>query len=106
MFNELSEDKELYAKFYESFAKNLKLGIHEDSLNRSKISDLLRFPSSTSSSKLIALKDYVTRMAPGQKDIYYITGESKSSVESSPFIESLRSAGLEVLYLVDPIDEY
>merc|ERR1712187_474478 len=92
LFSEISEDKESYAKFYESFSKNIKLGIHEDSLNRSKLSDLLRFPSSCSSSKLIALKDYVTRMQPTQREIYYITGESKSNVESSPFIETLKAS--------------
>jgi len=106
MFFEISEEKDLYNKFYESYSKNIKLGIHEDSLNRSKLSDLLRFPNSYSLSKLIALKDYVTRMQTMQQEIYYITGESKSNVESSAFIEILKISNFEVLYLVDPIDEY
>merc|ERR1711881_67821 len=85
---------------------NLKLGIHEDTTNRKKICDLLRFHTSKSGEDQISLKDYIQRMKEGQKDIYYITGESRASVAQSPFIESLKKKGLEVLYLVDPIDEY
>merc|ERR1712193_185492 len=106
MFTEITEKADDYKKFYEQFGKNLKLGIHEDSTNRAKLADLLRFQTSKSGDEAISLKEYCDRMKEGQNDIYYITGESIQGVSSSPFIETLRKKGLEVLYMVDPIDEY
>merc|ERR1712230_281384 len=106
MFTEITEKKDDYKKFYEQFSKNLKLGIHEDSTNRNKLADLLRYQTSKSGDEMISLKEYVDRMKEGQSDIYYMTGESVAQVSSSPFIETLRKKGFEVLYMVDPIDEY
>ena len=106
MFTEIQENQEDYKKFYEQFSKNLKLGIHEDTANRQKLSELLRFHTSKSGEDLISFKDYIARMKEGQKGIYYITGESRAAVAASPFLEGLKKRGYEVLYLVDPIDEY
>jgi len=106
LIEDLTEDKEDYKKFYEQFSKNLKLGIHEDSTNRKKIADFLRYYSSQSGDEYTSLKDYVSRMKENQKDIYYITGESKESVQNSAFVERVKKRGFEVIYMIDPIDEY
>merc|ERR1719262_1526890 len=103
---EIAEKKDDYKKFYEQFGKNLKLGIHEDSTNRTKISELMRDHTSKSGDEMISLKEYVDRMKEGQNDIFYITGESIAQVSASPFIEQLRKKGFEVIYMVDPVDEY
>ncbi|XP_013109680.2 heat shock protein 83 [Stomoxys calcitrans] len=106
LIEELTEDKELYKKFYDQFSKNLKLGVHEDSNNRAKISDFLRFHTSASGDDFCSLSDYVSRMKDNQKHIYFITGESKEQVANSAFVERVKARGFEVVYMTEPIDEY
>ncbi|XP_008549803.1 heat shock protein 83 [Microplitis demolitor] len=106
LFEELAEDGENYKKFYEQFSKNLKLGIHEDSSNRKKLADLLRFHTSASGEDMCSLKDYVGRMKENQKHVYYITGENRDQVSNSSFVERVKKRGFEVVYMTEPIDEY
>jgi len=106
LIEEICEDKDNYKKFYEQFSKNMKLGIHEDSTNRKKLAGYLRYFSSASGDEMCSLGEYVSRMKENQKDIYYITGESKEVVGTSSFVERLKKRGLEVIYMTEPIDEY
>ena len=106
LFTQLSENYEKYNTFYEQFGKNIKLGVHEDSVNRTKLASLLRYESTKSESLLTSFEDYIGRMKEGQKGVYYITGESKKTVVNSPFLEKLKKCDIEVLYMVDALDEY
>ncbi len=106
LFEELAEDKENFKKFYEQFSKNLKLGVHEDSTNRKKIADLIRYHTSASGEDQVSFKEYVSRMKENQKHIYYITGENRDQVSNSSFVERVKKRGLEVIFMTEPIDEY
>ena len=107
LFTELAEDKEKYTKFYENFAKNIKLGVIEDTPNRNKLAKLLRWHTSVSGKDAWrSFDEYVAAMKEGQTAIYYIAGESWEAVQESPFLERLAAAGIEVIFMTDPIDEY
>lgn len=100
------EDK--YIEFWKVFGKNIKLGVIEDSSNRTKLSKLLRFHSSKAATddEYVSLDQYVARMKDFQKNIFYIAGESLESVKKSPFLDKFKAKDIEVLFLSDPIDEY
>ena len=98
---------EEYIKFWEAFGKNIKLGLIEDSSNRTKLSKLLRFKTSfDGGDKWFSLEEYVGRMKDNQANIYYISGSSMDAVKDSAFMEQMRAKNLEVIFLTDPIDEY
>ncbi|WRX29922.1 Heat shock protein Hsp90 family - like 6 [Theobroma cacao] len=100
------EKKGQYAKFWNEFGKSIKLGIIEDATNRNRLAKLLRFESTKSDGKLTSLDQYISRMRAGQKDIFYITGNSKEQLEKSPFLERLKKKNYEVIFFTDPVDEY
>jgi molecular chaperone HtpG len=102
-----SKEPQEYLTFYREFGPVLKEGIHLDSANREKLQELILFESSkTAAGEFVSLKEYVERMPAEQKEIYYLTGESRRVVENSPHLEVLRQKGYEVLFMTDPVDEW
>jgi len=101
-------DPAAYKDFWKSFGTVLKEGLYNDYENREKLLELARFQSSMGDSDgdVVSLKQYVGRMREDQKDIYYITAESRGVAEKSPHLEIFKAKSIEVLYLVDPIDEW
>jgi len=95
-----------YLKFWEQYSKSIKLGVIDDKANKNKLLKLLRYKTSKSNGTWIGLDDYIERMSDKQKYIYYITGESIEAAENSPYIELLKKKNLEVVYMIDPLDEY
>jgi molecular chaperone HtpG len=106
MFNKISNDPDKFRIFYEQYNKSIKLGIHEDSTYRNKLTPLLRYETSNSNGDQISLDDYIDNMKDNQSSIYYITAESVKSISNSPFLEKLKSKNNEVIYMCDPLDEY
>jgi len=104
MLKKMSDED--YEKFYKEFGTNVKLGVMEDHSNRNRLAKLLRWQSSNSDEGLTSLTSYMERMKEKQDHIYFMTGTSRAECEKSPFVEKLLKKGYEVLYLVDPIDEY
>jgi molecular chaperone HtpG len=98
-------DGEKYLKFWTPFGPALKEGVIEDFEHREKIVELLLFPSSRDPEKLTSLAEYVERMGETQNVVYYMTGESRDTIESSPHLEAFRDKGVEVLFLTDAVDE-
>jgi len=103
MIKKIDEDK--YADFWKEYSTNIKLGVIEDTANRTRLAKLLRFISSADGS-LSSLADYVSRMKDKQEHIFYMAGGSKAEVEASPFVERLLKKGYEILYLTEAVDEY
>jgi molecular chaperone HtpG len=107
MFEEIADNKEDFKKFYEAFGRNLKFGVHEDSANGKKLAKLLRYHSTKSGEEAsVSFDTYIEGLHKDQKDIYYITGESKKAIQNAPFLEGFKKKGIEVLYMTDAIDEY
>jgi molecular chaperone HtpG len=106
MFNKISNDPDKFRIFYEQYSKSIKLGIHEDSTYRNKLTPLIRYETSNSNGDQISLDDYIDNMKDNQSAIYYITAESVKSISNSPFLEKLKSKNYEVIYMCDPLDEY
>jgi len=102
MIKKIEDDK--YEAFWKEYSTNVKLGVIEDTANRTRLAKLLRFVSS--SGKLVSLADYVENMKEKQEQIFYMAGGSKEEVEKSPFVERLLKKGYEVLYLTEAVDEY
>ena len=97
---------EEFEKFYNEFGTVLKEGIHSDWGNRDKLAKLARFKTTKSDGKWVSLNDYVARMKPDQNDIYYMTGDSLTSIINSPHLEALKEKDFEVLLMTDPVDEF
>ncbi|MBW7898481.1 Chaperone protein HtpG [Candidatus Brocadiaceae bacterium B188] len=101
-------EKEKYETFWRQFGRILKEGVHIDFENRDLLAQLMRFNSSqcADAAGLVSLKEYVSRMKPEQKEIYYITAVNRDTIEKSPYLEIFRKKEVEVLYLTDPNDEF
>ena len=101
----MTENKENYEIFWREFGRAVKEGLLGDPENRDTILDIVSFASTHDEEKLTTLREYVERMKEGQQHIYYMTGESRATIEHSPHMEALRAKGYEVLILTDPVDE-
>ncbi len=100
------KERDKYLEFWKEFGLALKEGVSSDFENKDKLVQLLLYPSSFSDDKLTSLKEYVGRMLDDQKSIYYVTGDSREVAESSPHLETFKRKGYEILYMLDPLDEF
>jgi len=103
---EEEEDASKYAEFWKAFGKYIKMGLIEDTANRTRLAKLLRYATSKSGDKEISLEEYVDNMKEGQKHIYYISGEDKETLMKSPSVEKLLSMDYEIVFMTDAVDEY
>lgn len=101
-----AKDADDYAKFWSAFGAAFKEGIYEDFSNREEVAELSRFVSTFDSEKLTSLDEYIARMQPEQKPIYYITGDDVKTLMNNPQLEAFKAKNIEVLLLTDPIDEF
>jgi heat shock protein beta len=99
-------DEKDYEEFWKQYGVKLKFGVIEDSSNKTRLAKLLRFYTSSSEDKPVSLESYVERMKSNQENIYFMGGQSKTEIRNSPFVEKLLKKGYEVVYLIEPIDEY
>jgi heat shock protein beta len=106
MIKTLSRDEEKYARFFARYGDYVKLGVIEDHKYRKKLAKLLRFKSTTSPKEYVSLDEYVSRMKKGQKQIFFSSGQDIESIMLSPSVENAVDRGFEVLYFVNPVDEY
>ena len=103
----MKKSKEDYINFYKEFGKVIKEGIEVDPTNKDKIKDLLLYESSkTKPGEYISLKEYTERMIPDQKNIYFLTGDSRATVDNSPHLEVFKKKDVEVLFMTEPVDEF
>lgn len=101
-----SKDYDDYKKFWDAFGIAFKEGIYEDFANRNDVAGLSRFYSTEDPERLTSLDEYISRVQPEQKSIYYITGDDVKTLVNNPQLEAFKAKGIEVLLLVDPIDEF
>jgi molecular chaperone HtpG len=101
----MSADAERYRTFWREFGRAVKEGLLGDFENQREILDICSFASTADPERVTTLREYVERMKEGQEEIYFMTGESRSTIENSPHIEAFQAKGYEVLLLTDPVDE-
>ena len=106
MLKSSMDDMDNYLKIYNTYQKNIKLGVYEETGDRERVADLLMFYSANSPDKMITFDDYITSINENQKHIYYIAGDNMDILKTSPFLDRFKKNGLDVLFMTDPVDEY
>ena len=106
MLRSAMNDMDNYTNIYNTYQKNIKLGVYEESGDRERVSDLLMFYSVNHPDKMITFDDYITAASENQKSIYYISGDNIDILKTSPFLDRFKKNGYDVLFMTDPVDEY